>query len=243
MKQRHMTSASLFVLIAALPGLALGQQTAEPAASAQVSLSDLGGAEGGDTPLDKRAKLGLVLGGKVGGGIGAPFSEFGASPVAELEIGFLLPLPAPVGRSIELFITGQYTQPTVDGRVTKADPRLPGDGVLEYEVTQQELALTFGALYRIPLSTDLLMPYGALGGRMYLLKTKVTGSGGGEAYGDNEETASEFGFYAALGVDFFVGPGAILAEVQMGYAALDGFVMRNTNVGALNLAVGYRLML
>ncbi|MCH7570046.1 MAG: hypothetical protein IH919_05675 [Deltaproteobacteria bacterium] len=49
----------LFVLAAALPALALAQEKAEPAAaSATVSLSDLGGANGGNTPVDQRADLG-----------------------------------------------------------------------------------------------------------------------------------------------------------------------------------------
>jgi hypothetical protein len=33
-----------------------------------------------------------------------------------------------------------------------------------------------------------------------------------------------------------------LAELQFAYAGLDGYIMRNTDVGSLNLAVGYRLM-
>jgi len=34
----------------------------------------------------------------------------------------------------------------------------------------------------------------------------------------------------------------LLAELQVTYAAVDGFVLRSTNVGALGLLVGYRLM-
>ncbi|MBM4362708.1 MAG: hypothetical protein FJ104_08505 [Deltaproteobacteria bacterium] len=53
----------------------------------------------------------------------------------------------------------------------------------------------------------------------------------------------KFGFYGALGGELHVGPGAVLLEVQTGYAAVDGFVLRDTNVGALNAALGYRLFL
>jgi hypothetical protein len=44
------------------------------------------------------------------------------------------------------------------------------------------------------------------------------------------------------GAELFVGPGALLAELSFGWASVNSFVLRNTNLGALNLAVGYRLM-
>lgn len=198
---------------------------------------------GDESPAQARADIGLVLGGKVGAGLGAPFSDFGATPVLELELGYMLPIEGALDRHIQLFLTGQYAQPTVDGTSSEPDPRLPGDGIVRYEVTQQELALSLGALYRFDLDNPLLMPYGGLGARMYLLNTQVQGSAGGEAHGENEETQTDFGLLLVGGVDVFLGPGALLAELSFGWAALDGFVMRDTNLGALHLAVGYRLML
>ena len=124
-----------------------------------------------------------------------------------------------------------------------ADPRLPGSDPLSYAVTQQALSLSLGLLYRFDLSTDVVMPYGGLGGRLYMLNTKVKGTAGGEAFGDNEETQTDFGLVLLGGVDIFVGPGALLGELSFGWAQLDGFVMRDTNLGALSLAVGYRVML
>jgi hypothetical protein len=223
------TARSISLLIAAL--------VATPSALAHAQDSD----DHADNPLASRADVGLVVGGKVGAGIGKPFSEFGATPVFELELGYMLPLGDPIGRSIELFVTGQFTQPGIDGK-GKPDSRLPGDGILHYDVTQQELALSLGALYRFDLHNKLLMPYGGLGGRMYMLKTKVKASAGGQDYGANDETQTKFGLVLLGGVDIFVGPGALLAELSFGWASLDGYVLRNTNLGALSLAVGYRLM-
>lgn len=190
--------------------------------------------------LESRANTGIVLGGKVGAGLGKPFSEFGATPVFELELGYMLP---PLHRSIELFFTGQYTQPGISGTSSASDPRLPGDGKVKYDVTQQELALSLGALYRIDVGTKTFMPYGGLAGRMYLLNTKVKGSAGGQSYGDNNETRNAFGLALLGGAELYLGPGALLAELSFGWASVNGFVLRNTNLGALNLAVGYRLML
>jgi hypothetical protein len=194
----------------------------------------------GQNPAESRADVGLVIGGKVGGGLGKPWSDFGVTPVFELELGYMLP---PLHRAIEIFVIGQYAQPGIDGESEEADPRLPGTEPLSYEVTQQWVALSLGALYRIDVGTDVVMPYGGLGARMYMLKTTVKGRAAGESFGENDETQMDYGLMLLGGVDIFLGPGALLAELSFGWAQLDGFVMRDTNLGALSLAVGYRVML
>jgi hypothetical protein len=200
----------------------------------------------GEDPLEERSDIGLVFGLKLGANFSQAFSDLGTSFVGELEIGYLLPLPDPIGKSIELFVTGQYTQPALEDTTGEPDPRLPGDGLMHYEITQQQVILTFGALYRIPIGGSVgewLRPYGALGARLFMMRTQVEGSVDDEAFGENEETATEPGFYGALGGDIFLGPGSAFLEMQLSYASLDGYVMRDTNVGALNLAVGYRLFI
>lgn len=185
---------------------------------------------------------GLVLGVKAGAGIGAPLNELGATFVGEVELGYALPLPEPIGRSLELFTAGAYLAPSTDGVAAAADPRLPGDGSFEYEVTQRAVVLTLGARYRIPLAGETIAPYAAAGGRMYLMRTQIEGDASGQSLGATDETASAFGLHLAAGIDFRLGPGAVLAEAQLGYAPLDGYVMRDTNAGALVLLAGYRFM-
>lgn len=190
------------------------------------------------------AGVGLVLGAKLGGGFSQPFSALGTSPVVEFELGYLLP---PLGRSIEIFASGQYAAPKTskDGVVDTfgADGKSRIPGPMSYELTEQEAIVTLGGLYRLPLPTPLFRPYVALGGRMYLLKTTVSGSAGTQAFGENQETATKVGFFGALGGELHFGPGAVLLEVQTGYASVNGFVLRDTNVGALNVALGYRLFI
>ncbi len=259
----HFTPIAILVLSLA-PSLAAQSAEGETAAAAGVGssaeASDAGAADDNvagfpdeqlDTfedrqnpdPLEERANLGLVFGLKLGAGFSQPFSDLGSSFVTELEIGYLLPLPDPISRSIELFVTGQYAQPSVQGKTAEADPRLPDDGIMHYDVTQQQLILTFGALYRLPLGGELLRPYAALGGRVYMMRSQIQGEVAEERFGDNEETATQGGLYGALGCDVFLGPGSAFVEVQVAHAKLDGYVMRDTNVGALNLALGYRLFL
>jgi len=199
-----------------------------------------------EDPIENRADIGLVFGLKVGANFSQAFSDLGTSFVGELEIGYVLPLPDPIGKSIELFITGQYTQPALEGTTSEPDPRLPGEGLMHYEITQQQVILTFGALYRIPIGGSVgewFRPYGALGARLFLMRSQVDGSVDDEVFGENEETATEPGFYGALGGDVFWGPGSAFLEMQFSYANLDGYVMRDTNVGALNVALGYRLFI
>ena len=200
----------------------------------------------GDGPIYESGGLfgvGLVIAPKVGGGFGQLTSDLGTSFVGELELGYTLPLPEPVNRDIEIFLAGQYAGPSAADTVYVADPRLPGDGTWSYDLTLQQVNLTLGLLYRIPVPADWVRPYVAAGGRMVLSRTEVSGKSNGMPYGDNEETATDFGGYGALGADFFVGPGSILFEVQFAYAAIDGTVLQNTNAGALNLALGYRFFL
>jgi len=201
---------------------------------------DASGADRG-SPTDRHAGHGLVLGLKVGGGVG--LGAFGATPVVEAELGYMLPFPQPVGRSLELFVDAQYMAPSTDGTSSETDPRLPGDGVLRYEVEAQALPLTFGLLYRLPLPVELLAIYAGAGVRVHMQRITTSGTAGGESLGKNEETSTDVGAYFAVGADFFLGPGAVLAELQIAQASLDGYVMRDTNASSLNLAVGYRLML
>jgi hypothetical protein len=183
------------------------------------------------------AGIGLVIGGKVGGGFSQPFSDLGTSPVGELELGYLLPF---LDRSFEVFASGQYAQPMTDGKNIQ-DSRLPGP--MSYDLKQQQAIITLGLLYRIPLQIPMFRPYLGLGGRSYLMRTTITGKGGTESFGENQETMVSWGFYGALGGELHVGPGAILLEAQIGQAKADGFILRNTNVSALNVALGYRLFI
>jgi hypothetical protein len=192
------------------------------------------------SPVDSRADAGIILGGKVGGGIGV--GDFGATPVFELELGYAPDLGDALGRSLEIFLIGQYAQPGLDGSAAGADPRL-GAEPFSYEVSQQMLSFALGALFRFDVGSELLMPYGGLGARLYLLNTDVEGQLTGEPLGGSSETQSAFGLLLLGGLDVFVGPGALLGELSFGWAAIDGYVVRDASLGSLSLAVGYRVML
>jgi hypothetical protein len=191
--------------------------------------------------IESHADPGLIVGAKLGGGIGA-FNDSGVSYTAELELGYLLPLPDPVRHALQLFAASAYTAPHLEGHSTAPDARLPGDGVTHYSIDQRLLTVTVGLLGRLPLHSELVAPYLALGYRGNFIASQVHGEVAGRAFGTNTEKGYEHGVYAAVGVDLFLGPGALLAELQCAYAGHDSFVLRDTNIGSLQLLVGYRLM-
>lgn len=187
------------------------------------------------------ARLGLVLGLKAGGGLG--LGALGATPVFELEIGYTLPVALPEARAVQVFVAGQYAMPATEGSASEVDARLPGDGQMRYHIEQQQAIMTLGALYRIRVPATWIRPYVALAGRVWLIESTIEGRVGGEGYGIHTEQDTEWGGYGAVGVDGYVGPGAVLLEVQWVYGTLDGFVLRDTHLGGVNVAVGYRVML
>ena len=190
-------------------------------------------------PFQAAADSGLVAGAKVGAGFGQPFGPFGAALVPELEVGYALPA---LDGDLVPFIAASYAAPRTESEA-EADEheRLPGDGVMRYDIVHQQLVLTLGARYFLPVGPEAISPYAAGGARLYLMRTQVSAEAGGEDFGYNEETDTRLGLHLALGTEMALGPGAALLELGMGYARIDGYVLRDTNAGAMTVAVGYRL--
>lgn len=181
---------------------------------------------------DKLITVGLKLGGAIN-----VFNTLGPSFTPELEVGVLLPF---LEQSFELFIAGRWAAPTDEGEIDP-DPRLPGDGIASWSVTRNELSLGFGLRYRIPIE-GALTPYVGAGLRVYLLRTEVEGSAGGQPFGKNEETGTATGFLFQLGGEYALGPGAILLELAINGAALDQTILADTNVSSFDIYAGYRFM-
>lgn len=189
--------------------------------------------------------IGLVLAPKLGGGLGSVFLEgLGGTGTIELELGYDLPIALPVARELELFAALGYSAPSTTATVDAADARLPGDGSFTYDLTLHQLSGTYGALYRVPLDVvEWWRPYAAAGARTIWSWTVVSGSADGQAFSPYVESAFDLGLYVAAGSDFYVGPGAILVELQTAMSWPDRFVLRSTSTTAVQLALGYRFFL
>jgi hypothetical protein len=75
-----------------------------------------------------------------------------------------------------------------------------------------------------------------------MLKTTANGSAGGEPFGENTETATEFGVYGALGLELVFGPGSGFFQVGIAWSDLAGRITGDSNTGNLSPAIGYRFM-
>ncbi|MSP71864.1 MAG: hypothetical protein EXR76_06740 [Myxococcales bacterium] len=208
------------------------------------ALATLPGLAAAATPHESAgfAKVGLVLTPKIGVGIHQVFSPLETAVLTELELGYTLPLPAPLNRDLQVLLSGGYTSPKAQG-TGDPDGRLPGGLAPRFQLEQSQAHLTIGALYRIPLPTQKVRPFVALGLRTFMIETVVTGSAGEESFGQHTETGTDVGLYSALGLDYFFEPFAVMAEVQLDYAGQDRRVMTDTGQGGIVTLLGVRLFL
>lgn len=190
-------------------------------------------------PLDAG---GAVIGARLGAGFGQPLGDLGTSFVGQLELGWVLDLPEPFGRSLQPFFACGYTGPESERKTGEQDPRLPEGAGVAAAVSVKQVLLDTGLLYRLPLD-GALRPYASAGLRVALARTELTSSAGGVKFPDREETGTHLGFVSGLGVDWLLGPGAVDAELQFAYVGDTGGRIRDAGLGALSLLVGYRLFL
>jgi hypothetical protein len=100
-----------------------------------------------------------------------------------------------------------------------------------------------GVLFRAPFETRWMAPYIALGYRGFFIDTGLSGSVAGRPFGENHEQGYAHGMFGSLGVDVFLGPGAVLGELQLAYAPHDALALRDTSLGGLQFYLGYRFMI
>jgi hypothetical protein len=185
------------------------------------------------------ASGGPVVGAHLGASFGQPFGDLGTGFAGQLEFGWVLDLPAPIDRDFQLVLAGQYAGPSASGDGAEPDPRLPGGSALSYDLTERQAIVDLGVLYRLPFGATI-RPTAGLGARMFLTRTELTARAGGSTIPAREETATHFGLFASGGAEWSLGPGAISAQVQLGYGGETGGTIRNANLGSLAVLAGYR---
>lgn len=191
--------------------------------------------------IEQHAPPGLVVGVKAGLGSGKPISDFGLQYGFELELGYLLPLADPLLHSFELFVSVGYVRSSLSGQSSQRDARLPGDGRVSYTIREQSVPWGGGVRWRAPLHSRRFAPYLAAGYRAFSTADVIQTRVAGRAVSDNTERSLTHGFFASAGLELFVGPGAVLAELQLARAMRDELVVRDA-VGGMQAFVGYRLM-
>jgi hypothetical protein len=226
----------LFVLAMAAPALAQDESAPmdEPSASASasasadvsVSMADV------DTPNKPGA---FVIGGEIGGIFPQPFTELGTHIAFGLEVGYRLPF---VGQRIEIMLDAGYSPPNNSFKVTRRE------GEYSAKIVSQQLHFSLGPRFRV--MEGGVSPWNmtiGLGPRLFLLRSISSGSRDGNKMIEYREQSSQVGFFAGIGGEYTLGPGALFLDADLGYAKMNHRISGDVNTGNITLTLGYRLFL
>ena len=184
----------------------------------------------------------FVLGVKVGGLFPQPFAgRLGAFVVGNVEVGYVLPF---LHRGIGVLADVGYTQPTGTG--TQMDPRITANGgSYTWNLTQQELTVGLTLVYRLSfIAEGRITPYIGVGPRMWFLRSTVQGTvGTGNTISPTTEQGLRWGLSIPVGLEIAAGPGRVFLEVRTSWSPVDFRITGNSNMGAIDAMLGYRLWL
>lgn len=184
-------------------------------------------------PAEKAAKGGFLAGAKVGAI--APFDGLQPFVVGTVELGYVLPW---LNRGIAGLLAVSYTAPGASG--DQEDPRVPG-GSYTWQLTQHELIFQPTVMYRYT-GLGRLVPFVGVGPRIYLMNSVVSGQAGDATIGETSEPSTQVGAGLPLGVEYQLGPGALLAELLFEIGTLDHAITGQSHTGGGTLNVGYRFL-
>lgn len=179
------------------------------------------------------SKGSFLIGAKVGGI--APFDGLNPFVIGTVELGYVLPW---LNRGIAGLVAVSYTAPNAAGE--QADPRVPG-GAYTWSLTQHELIIQPTVMYRYT-KLGRIVPFVGIGPRIYLMNSVVTGKAGEEVIGETSETSTQIGGGLPLGVEYLLGPGALLGELLFEVGTLDHTITGKSHTAGLSLNIGYRFM-
>lgn len=166
-------------------------------------------------------------------GFVVPTSKLGAMVVGGIEVAYALPA---LNHQLIIALDMSLTRPSYDA--SAMDPRIP-NGATTYTIHETELVVGATIGYRVFGAEHALVPWGALGPVLHMLKTSETTM---VAPGENTATSTELGLELAAGVDYRVGPGFVLGGARLIYSNLDHALTGDTNAGKLGLELGYRFV-
>lgn len=187
------------------------------------------------TPAALADDGGVLLGGKIGGGLA--FSDLGPHPAFALELGYVFPaMDGAFGAMLDV----SYSAPKANG--AQDDARVPG-GSYKWRLTEKELILQPTFLYRLTFLHDRITPYAGIGPRIYMLQSVENGDAGDVSFPETTEQSTKVGFGLPLGVGYRIGPGHVIVELLLQWGPLDHRITGDSNLGTATLWLGYRALL
>jgi hypothetical protein len=169
----------------------------------------------------------LVLG--LGAGVYIPTSALGANVLVGIDAAYQLPW---FGGRFGVGAGLAYSQPTTSG--TMEDDRVPR-GFYDYDSVMRELVLDILFTFRVFDWGSSWSPHAGIGPVIYFLSHEVSALGH-----DQTETSTQAGFLFTAGIDYRLGPGALVGEVRVPFALVGQRTTGESNVGAVSIVLGYR---
>lgn len=176
----------------------------------------------------------FVLGAKAGAL--ASFNGLGPNVTGALELGYVFPW---LSRGIALLVDVGYAAPVASGE--ESDPRVAG-GRYSWHIVQKQLTLAPSLYYR-HTGLGKLVPYAGIGPRIFFLESVTDSDGKQPLILETKEQGTKVGLGVHAGVDYLLGPGALLGELLFQWADLDHQQTGDTSLAGLTIWIGYRFML
>ena len=208
------------------PAAAPPPATAEATVAADISADATVTAEPGVA-----APAGFTIGLAPRIGMAVPTSKLGITVVGGVEVDFFLAMQ----RRLVVAFDFTVTRPSYAG--SGNDARVGGD--YQFTVKELELKLGLDLVYRFFAPPRRLVPFAGIGAILHMLRTTQTNS---LAPGENTEQSSKLGAEVVAGVDYGLGPGALLLEGRFVYSGLDHVLTGDVNAGSLTVSLGYRFI-
>lgn len=181
----------------------------------------------------------FVVGARVGGLFGQPFSELGAALIPELSFAWH---PDFWMRRLGIMFAMSYSQP--EAEEVHVDPRMTENGgLMIYRHTLRDFAVALAPTLWLPVGT-MLVPYASAGVKMHLYRNDVQGSTGSDSlFGENQEPKTRAGFVGRLGLGIMLLSGAVTADLTLDAAPVNETTTGDANAGDIIISVGYSLFL
>lgn len=169
-----------------------------------------------------------------------PFGDLGSWPLFGVDVGYILPFDLGMEKPLQIGFDVTYTAPGASGQ--GEHPMLGDDGgTYSWELQQRLLSVQLTTMWRFMPPGQGFSAHALLGPRLYMMETVLAAAGlENEDFGEHRETNQEWGLVFGGGVEYMLGPGAVIGTVLVGGSPLDQRITGEANTAALNLEVGYR---
>ncbi len=215
--------------------LAVEERLVLATAVTQESGSEAAGAAPSDAPSFADLLLPDTLALEAGASFPQVYTGLDTFFVVGAQVGFLLPTP---DQRLALVAGVDYSLSRSSG--AGSDSRLPGDGSYSFDLTLHRILFDLGLLIRFLPPKSELNFYAELDVRIAIYHAEVSGEAT-SPLGIDKDTSFGVGAGLAGGVEWALGPGALAAELGIGFTGLDQSLTGISSAGGPSIRVGYHL--